>query len=198
LVISIISRNTPQHLLRPGFNFQLSTFTACHTMNCREAQPQIYAERDGALDSVQRAALDGHLAHCEACRRIRDDLTSALTAWRTEALNVTVPDAEREWHAVRRRIRGGSESGAAPTSGRRRTFSAWLALPLGAAAAVAFALLVVPDTAPSTAESATAIAHIGRANSVEAPGNNASTTVFVDEKSGWLIVWASDADPKQG
>jgi hypothetical protein len=37
-----------------------------------------------------------------------------------------------------------------------------------------------------------------RADFVEAPGRNASTMVIVDDKSGWLIVWASDASPKEG
>ena len=163
-------------------------------MNCREAQPQIYAERDGALDNTQRAALDGHLAQCDACRRIREELTAALTVWRTEALNVTVPDAEREWHAVRRRIRGGAESGAGRTSRSRRNLFAWLVIPLGAAAV---ALLVAPQTPPAT-QPAAVTTHIARANSVEAPGNSASTMVFVDDKSGWLIVWASDANPHRG
>jgi hypothetical protein len=36
------------------------------------------------------------------------------------------------------------------------------------------------------------------AESVEAPGDPASTMVFVDEKSGWLIVWASDTAPRRG
>jgi hypothetical protein len=35
-----------------------------------------------------------------------------------------------------------------------------------------------------------------RADSIEVPGSNASTMVYVDDKSGWLFVWASDL--KQG
>ncbi|MBL9210668.1 MAG: zf-HC2 domain-containing protein [Opitutaceae bacterium] len=156
-------------------------------MNCREAQHRILTERDGALDEPSRAALAGHLADCAGCRRVQDDLTAALSAWRTEVANVTVPDAEREWHAVRRRIRGGETGADRPARSRRSLFT-WIALPLGAAAAAALALYVSPsprfDPAP--------IAHV---DSVEAPGNNASTMVFVDDKSGWLIVWASDATP---
>lgn len=156
-------------------------------MNCREAQDRILTERDGALDQTSRVALAGHLADCAGCRRVRDDLTAAVSAWRAEVANVRVPDAEREWHAVRRKIRGGETAAAGPARSRRSLFT-WIALPLGAAAAAAIALFVSPspqfDPAP--------IAHV---DSVEAPGNNASTMVFVDDKSGWLIVWASDATP---
>lgn len=165
-------------------------------MNCREAQPQIFAERDGALDPVQRAALDGHLAHCDACRRVRDEFSAVFTAWRVDAIRVAVPDAEREWHAVRRRIRGGAETGAARPARPRRNLFTWIAVPLGAAAAVAVALFVTQPapTTPVAVQHAVqhTTPHVARADSVEAPGNNASTTVFVDDKSGWLIVWASD------
>ena len=167
-------------------------------MNCREAQPQIFAERDGALDNLQRAALDGHLAQCDACRRIRDDLAAALTVWRTEVVNVTVPDSEREWHAVRRRIQGGPEAGAERTSRPRRNPFTWMMLPLGAVGAAAVAFFVIPTNPPPAAPDVPLVAQTARADSVEAPGNNASTMVFVDDKSGWLIVWASDARAKRG
>lgn len=162
-------------------------------MNCREAHSLISAERDGALDNSQRATLEGHLAACGTCRRARDELTAGLTTWRTEVARASVPDAEREWHAVRRRIRGGSEAGSAAS---RRTLFTWLALPLGAAAAAAIAFMVLPGT-PSGPSLPTTVAHTARVDSVEAPGSNASTMVFVDDKSGWVIVWA-DANPKSG
>lgn len=156
-------------------------------MNCREAQDRILTERDGALDEASRAALAVHVAGCAGCRRVQDDLSAGFEAWRADVANVTVPDAEREWHAVRRRMRGGEAGTQRPARSRRSLFT-WIALPLGAAAAAALALLISPgprfDPAP--------VAHV---DSVEAPGNNASTLVFVDDKSGWLIVWASDATP---
>jgi hypothetical protein len=165
-------------------------------MNCREVQPQIFAERDGTLDKNLRAALDGHLAQCDACRRIRDNLTAALAAWRTEVANVVVPDAEREWHAVRRRIRGGAEAGAERSSRPRRNLFTRLAVPLGAAAAIAVTLFVV--TQESSVAPSSAPANVARANSGDVPADDATTMVFVDDKSGWLFVWASDATPKQG
>ena len=156
-------------------------------MNCREAQDRILTERDGALDETSRAAVALHVAGCADCRRVRADLTAALESWRADVANVIVPDAEREWHAVRRRMRGGETGTQSPARSRRSLFT-WIALPLGAAAEAALALFISPsprfDPAP--------VAHV---DSVEAPGNNASTLVFVDDKSGWLIVWASDATP---
>ena len=167
-------------------------------MNCREAQPQIFAERDGTLNDVQRAELNGHLAQCDSCRRVRDDLSAALVTWRIEATQVSVPDAEREWHAVRRQIRGGVQAGATGNVRSRRNLFTWIAVPLGAAAALAVALFVSPQVTSTRPVDASPRVQAARANSVDAPGNNASTMVFVDDKSGWLIVWASDAQPKQG
>jgi hypothetical protein len=166
-------------------------------MNCREAQHQIFAERDSALETTQRAALDGHVAECADCRRIRDDLTAVFATWRTKVDHVAVPDVDREWYAVRRRIRGGVEPGVERTTSPRRSFLPWLTLPLGAAAALAVALFVTraPD-APAPTPVSPGKARVARADSVEVPGNHASTMVFVDDKSGWLIVWANDSEKR--
>lgn len=166
-------------------------------MNCREAQDQIFAERDGAPDDSRRAALDGHVAHCADCRRIQDDLTATFALWRTRAESVTVPDAEREWHAVRRQIRGGVEAGTSATTRSRWSFS-WFAVPLGAAAALALALYVSPPRPDAVEPTDAALTHGASAESIDVPGSNASTMVFVDDKSGWLVVWASDGSPKSG
>ena len=165
-------------------------------MNCREAQDQIFAERDSAPESSRRAALEGHVAHCASCQRIRADLAAAFTMWRTDAEKVTVPDAEREWHAVRRRIRGGVEAGAARSERPRRNLVTWFAVPLGAAAALALALFVSPPKNSVTPPEAAP--QVASAESIDVPGRNASTMVFMDDKSGWLIVWANDEKPKQG
>jgi|SRR5687767_14441391 len=163
-------------------------------MNCREAQSQLFAERDGALDTTQRAGLEDHLLHCGDCRRIRENLTAVIATWRTEVYQAPVPNAEREWHAVRRRIRGGDEAGATHSSPSRRNLFTWLAIPIGAAAAIAMAVLVVAP--PATPDQA--VTQMAQANTVEVTGDNATTMVFVDDKSGWLFVWASDPNPKSG
>lgn len=165
-------------------------------MNCHEVQNHLFADSDGALPSAQRAALDEHVAVCAECRRLRQNLSAALSAWRTDAARTPVPDIEREWHAVRRKIRGGVEAGQTVEFPRpRRRVFAWLAVPITAAAAVAITLYMgsTSDT-PEPREPATAApaAQVSRADSVEVPGQ-ASTTVYVDDKSGWLVVWASEA-----
>lgn len=163
-------------------------------MNCREAQNHLFADREGAPDPSQRATLEGHVAQCAACQRVRDSLAAALTTWRTENASTPVPDVEREWHAVRRRMRGGVEAGEVVNLRRsRRPLFSWLVAPLGAAAALAVALYVW--RAPTSSPLASPFSQVAQADSVDVPGN-ASTTVFVDDKSGWLIVWASDS-PKE-
>jgi hypothetical protein len=166
-------------------------------MNCREAHSQIFAERDGALDNIQRAALDSHIAHCGDCQRMREDFASALASWKNEVSQVAVPNVEREWHAVRRRIRGGSESGAERVERPRRNLFTRFALPLGAAAAAAIAVFVTLQPNSTREVGTQSGSRIAQANSVEVPANNSTTVVMVDDKSGWLFVWAS-ADPKQG
>lgn len=152
----------------------------------------MFAEGEGALESSQRVTLQEHVGQCPDCRRIRDDLTAALSAWRNENARTPVPDAEREWHAVRRLIRGGAEAGTAAAAHPRRNLLPWLAIPLGAAAALALAVYVAP-TKP-TASHAPTTRQMARADDVvvEAP-RGTSTVVFVDDKSGWLFVQTSDA-----
>ena len=160
-------------------------------MNCHEAKNHLFADRDDALDNPQRVALDTHVAQCADCRRIRDDLAAAFTTWCTENTEARLPDIEREWHAVRRKIRGGVKVGQETRSPRRLV--PWLALPLAAAAALALTFYVAPrDDDRSGTTSKAPRTQVARADSVEVPGN-ASTSVYVDDKSGWLIVWASDA-----
>jgi hypothetical protein len=167
-------------------------------MNCREAQSHLFTERDGALENNLRAALDGHLAQCDGCRKVRDNLTTAFAVWRIDVRQVTVPDAEREWHAVRRRIRGGAEAGAGRESRPRRNLFTFLAVPVGAAAAVALAFFVSPRSSTNITPENHEGANVARARAVEVSGSNAPTMVFVDDKSGWTFVWANEAGPKRG
>jgi hypothetical protein len=154
-------------------------------MNCREVQDRLCSAPDAAPDSSAGAALEAHVAHCAACRRVRDDLTAALAAWRSDVAKIEVPDAGREWQAVRRRIRGGA---ATPRPGWG--LGGWLGLPFAAAAAAA---VVMFSPSPISSVIELPVGEIARAENIEAPGHDASTMVFVDDKSGWLIVWASDA-----
>jgi anti-sigma factor RsiW len=156
-------------------------------MNCREAEHQIFAERDGALETTQRAALASHLDGCAACRRLQQNFAITVEVWRAELTSAKLPDAELEWQKLRREIRGGAGSSRQV----RRRHPGWFAIPLAAAAAIAAALFVNHDT-ETPIETTQSVA---RAGAKAAEG--ASTVVFVDEKSGWTFVVAAD-DPHRG
>ena len=161
-------------------------------MKCQEAHSLIAAERDETVASREPAQLEAHLAGCDACRRIRLDLAAALESWRAGTAQVAAPSVEQEWLAVRRRLRGATQPGDETARRTRHTTFAWFALPLAVAAAMAFALFFPRSAGDGSAAAAHSPA-IARADSIEVPGGRASTMVFVDDKSGWLIVWASDA-----
>lgn len=167
-------------------------------MNCREAKTQILAERDGALAHGERAALVSHVATCSDCRQVQERLVAAFVHWKTSTHTAALPDPEREWHAVRRKIRGGAEAGEIRLSPQRPGWLTWLTMPVATAGVAALALFISLPDSPAPDKSAAAPTPFARAESVEAPGQNASTMVYVDDKSGWLIVWASDAAPKRG
>lgn len=163
-------------------------------MNCHEAQNALFADRDDPLAASQQAALETHLATCGECKRVRQGLEATFSSWRHQNATTPIPDAQREWHAVRRRIRGGSDvSGQEATRRPRRGLFAWVALPVSAAAAaLAVALYVGPFTlkSPEPSASLAQTARVSPATSEAA----ASNMVFVDDKSGWLVVWSSEAN----
>jgi hypothetical protein len=164
-------------------------------MDCRSAQRLLSADQDGAPATREHAALDVHLAECAKCQRFRASVADAAEAWRTSTLRVQAPDAELAWQAVRRKIRSGE---AAAGTRSAPWFSRWV-WPLGAAAALAaLAVVVGPRWRQELAPTGAARA-VAQAGFVEVPGATTSSMVFVDEKSGWLVVWAVDeAHPKSG
>lgn len=159
-------------------------------MNCREAISHLARNPETPLAAGLRSELEGHLAHCQSCRHTAAAIQAGLAAWRTAAARVEVPDANREWLEVRRRRRGELAPVEELRATARRFRPAWLALPLAAAAIAA--VIFFPRAAVEDRSSRPGAA-VARANSVDVPGGRSSTMVFVDDKSGWLIVWASDA-----
>ena len=149
-------------------------------MNCRAVQRLLSAERDGVLTDHERTVLAAHVEGCAGCRQFRVTLGEASERLRTAAARVTVPDEERAWQDVRREL-----CAARPAGGRRWWGAVRWALPLGAAAAVAFIVLGPGGDDPS------AVRVVARADFVEVSGD-ASSVVYVDDKSGWLFVQASD------
>jgi anti-sigma factor RsiW len=168
-------------------------------MNCRDVTPLLSAERDGPLDTAALEALEQHVAACPACRRIRADLAEAAQAWRAGTARTATPDPAGEWRTLRTQIRTGSADTSLPSRGR--VSARWLAagaLPF-AAAAVWLAMLALDPTAPEVAQKTPAVVALApaspvaplpaRADYVETLADS-SPVVFIDEESGWLIVWA--------
>jgi predicted anti-sigma-YlaC factor YlaD len=150
-------------------------------MNCRSAQRWLSAAQDGALADHERAGLAAHVAECTECRQFQSLLGAAQQHLQVVATQVAVPDGERAWQDIRREIRA-----TRPVAPRAWWNLGRWALPLGAAAALAAVAVIGPswtdDDGPQT---------VARAEFVEVSGD-ASSVVYVDDKSGWLVVWASD------
>lgn len=149
-------------------------------MNCRDSESLILAERDGALTKPQLAILSDHVASCPACRQRQTTLAATLDRYQIALRDVPVPDADEAWRELQGRLN-------APAKREKKRPLApviWFGAPLAAAAALAFALLPKnPETVIQTPPEA-------RAEFVEAGDASASTLVYVDKESGWLVVWA--------
>jgi len=182
-------------------------------MTCRDIESLILTERDGALTPAERAALSEHIAACPACRELRTQLAASLEAYRAGVASVPVPEVDAAWRDLQAKIH-------APVRSKKKSPLApviWFGAPLAAAAAVAFAFIlgggspasrlpspVSQDIASVSATPAPVsslpppVSHpydpsiIAGADFVEAGDPNASTMVYVDKESGWLVVWATD------
>lgn len=155
-------------------------------MHCSAAHVLLFHERDRALGATEGVALAQHLTECAACRELRRQLAAAAGEWREGTLRANPPDATAEWQALLPRLRGA----VVPAPARRRAAPlVWLGVSLAAAAAVALGIFFRPaGSAPLPAAPA-----VARAEFVEAGNADATTLVYVDDESGWLVVWASDA-----
>jgi hypothetical protein len=158
-------------------------------MNCQDATNLLFAERDRTLARIEREALDEHLAGCPDCKVLRAGLADAATAWRETSAATAVPDPGGEWRVLRERLRPAPVASHGKPRHRRSTWIAWTGLPLAAAAAVALVVWLQPR--PFAPSSDPDVAATARAEFVEAGDRSAATVVYVDQESGWLIVWAA-------
>ena len=190
-------------------------------MTCHDNESLILTERDGALTKEQSAALSDHVAACPACQRFRGDLAAALTTFKTDIARVPVPDADEAWRDLQSRL----HAPAKRTKKNPLAPLIWFGAPLAAAAAIALMLFTtpaptsLPATVPAAKVAVSAVPappppptmyaamtipgsedsldDTARADFVEAGDANASTMVYVDKDSGWLVVWATNiADTK--
>ena len=157
-------------------------------MNCRDIEPLLLAERDGVLTTAQHASLGPHVATCGACRQMRGRLAEAMSALRSDAANVPVPDIEAEWRTLRAQLDG---TATQPNKKRLLAPVVWFGAPLAAAAAIALGFFLNRPLSPNRDEFVQ-VADAASAEFVEAGNADASTMVYVDKESGWLVVWATD------
>lgn len=162
-------------------------------MNCITALRLFSAERDGALHGDQRGQLESHVATCRRCRQARAAITLSIADWRASAGQANPPNTERVWQAIRSHVRNETPPQKTTLSMRG---AGWV-LPAGAVIALALAAAAIPRWQNQLR--AAAVVHrpaTAHADFVEVP-NNASSIVYVDDQSGWLVVW-SDTPPAGG
>ncbi len=152
---------------------------------CRQIEPLLLSEPDGTLDAAGLAQLEAHVAGCPDCRRQRAQLAAAAASLKQTSAAFPVPSAPQEWLTLRNRLRGEQQAGGGGTAGSRWWFWGIRVAALGAAAAIACIAYLRPPFSASTATGKP----LARAEFVRAD-NAASTLVYVDQESGWLIVWA--------
>lgn len=124
-------------------------------MSCAREIEWIQELVDGTLGAIRRAELEQHLAQCEACRALREDLERIRDA--AAALPPLAPP-DGAWLQIAGRLRqqGRIRESAAATSGRRVPY-AWLAvaaalvLVAGASMLVLFRATPAPSPASSPA-----------------------------------------------
>lgn len=158
-------------------------------MNCRDSKALLLAERDGVLTPTQHADLQGHVATCPQCQQFRAALAESAVLIAQDAATFKTPQLEAEWRAVRAQLHEPTRaSSRSPKQSPLAQFF-WFGAPLAAAAAVLLAFFS-PVQGNATVAPAQAIF-------VEAADTHASTLVYVDNDSGWLVVWASSDEPAQ-
>lgn len=160
-------------------------------MNCHDAERLLFSARDGALDVAQHTALAAHLAQCPACRTAETALAESAAAWRTASAAVPTPAIEKEWHAIRRRLRSGEPS----TSG---SSTWWRSTVLAVAGAAAVAAVVFLGPSPSKPDTSTPGRDSTYVSYVSVYGGAENTMVYEDPDSGWLVVWVGDTTQTSG
>lgn len=148
---------------------------------CRAHAPLLLAEPDGTLDAAGLARLEAHVATCPTCRRQRAALRAAGDHLRATTAAIPTPDPAAAWRALRPQL-------TTPAAPRRATPWIWSTWAAPLAAAALFTILLTRGPAPTGPAPA-----VARADYVQA-ADAASTLVYVDQASGWLIVWATTPD----
>jgi hypothetical protein len=116
-------------------------------MACERYVNSIQDAVDGTMGSIRRAELEMHLAQCDACRALYEDLRRVHDA----AADLPVLDApDRAWLQIAGRLRqeGRIHEDASPAPARRN-YVAWLAAAAALILVVAAAMLLKPAAGPA-------------------------------------------------
>ena len=163
-------------------------------MNCLASQKQLLRAQDEALHDQQHSTLAAHLSSCPQCSEFEASLRQISADIKNEAASVPVPDADETWQGIQSRLQPTGES---ETTSKRFAPLIWITAPLAAAAAFAFAFL--PSHSTSDFDSvAMSEASATQVDYVETDNPNATTMVYVDNQSGWLVVWTDDTSVTNG
>lgn len=153
-------------------------------MNCSDATRLIHLERDGPLKTDERRAMEAHVGTCEDCREVRAALAQAAEVWREETESADTPDPASEWLRIKRAIR--QADSAARTLRRPKPWWHTAASMAGAACALLVVLAIWRpwQTGPAAMAEGVQVEYVEFAEGATNP------MVYVNEDTGFVVVWA--------
>jgi predicted anti-sigma-YlaC factor YlaD len=154
-------------------------------MNCKQAQEWISRGMDGELSTTDRERLEQHLIQCPGCRQIQDHWMSASQLFK-QTSQVKIPDAEETWQEIRSQLDQPEKTprdNLLPFPSIIRWASA-----IAAVIAVSFGIRFVLQK-PSLETHA----FQNEVEFVESDIPDSSTAIYVDDESGWTIVWVFES-----
>lgn len=149
---------------------------------------------DREMTAQQSSAIQAHVSTCAHCQQFAASLETLSGAIHADANAATVPSADAMWASVQSRI---NETSKPARKSRKVAPIIWITAPLAAAAALVFAFLPIKPTASKQVAVAPS-PQSSQVNYVETPDPDATTMVYVDKESGWLVVWADDPSTNSG
>lgn len=151
-------------------------------MNCDQAEKWISRSLDAELEVARQRKLDEHLAGCASCSRLKTEWEKLGNALREEVA-ATLPDTDAAWADIRERIHE-SEAG-------RSKIIPWQVHFRWAAGLAALFLLSfgVYFSRPRPVSEAVPLPVGTTVEFVETEIPGASPMVYMDQESGWTVVW---------
>jgi anti-sigma factor RsiW len=144
-------------------------------MACEQYLNSIHETVDGTIGSIRRAELEMHVAHCDACRALLEDLQRIHDA--AAGLPVLDPP-DGAWLQIAGRLRQeGRIREDAPVAGARRAYLPWLAAAAAVVIAAGSAVMLLRPGAPAAPTTVTSTPASGAA-----PAPDARTVETVQNK----------------